>query len=287
MKKCDVPSVNLPVRPLDKALTSTQMEQIEKRQQRWEKRLSAAIKEDKSDGKMPSVQQNVTTKQITTECEIMDETESLQENIFEEIPDTVTESPKPMDVTLQSTNCEDCTNDNTLGNATESDSEAAYEAAKILLELSNSCKSAQDKNIQIPCENQERSFSKPEKETSLFMRLMMKTEHLKIFTGINSVLLENLKNCIKLCEKRPNQYGSSIEERIVLCLCKLKLNLSFKCLTVLFQMNHHTCSKLFIITLHSLARILKDAIYWPFVIMCVIYTFIFRKMFLNKLNIYT
>lgn len=97
------------------------------------------------------------------------------------------------------------------------------------------------------------------------MKLIKTDDQLKCFTGINFQLLSNLTNAVKDAEgeKESVQYCCSVEERIVLCLCKLKLNLSFKCLSVLFNISRQTCSNLFIITLHSLSFILEDAIYWP------------------------
>ena len=95
------------------------------------------------------------------------------------------------------------------------------------------------------------------------MELLKTDESLKVFCGINFTLLHNLKDVLMQCERKPNQYKCSVETRIVMCLCKLKLNLSFKCLAVLFRLSRQTCSNVFLVTLHSLAYILEDVIYWP------------------------
>lgn len=95
------------------------------------------------------------------------------------------------------------------------------------------------------------------------MDMLLTDDQLKTFTGINRTLLNNLTEAVSKCEIKPNQYKCSVETRIVLCLCKLKLNLSFKCLSVLFSLNRETCSSAFFVTLNSLAFVLKEAIYWP------------------------
>ena len=96
-------------------------------------------------------------------------------------------------------------------------------AAEILLELRNKY-SDFSKNQQHLIKGQQDI----EKEKLTLMNLLITDDDLKVFTGINFTLLENLKNAILMCEKKPNQYGLPVKARIVLCLCKLKLNLTFK-----------------------------------------------------------
>lgn len=93
----------------------------------------------------------------------------------------------------------------------------------------------------------------------------MKTDDdLNIFTGINFKLLQNISDAFALSEKNKYiVYSLTVQERIVLCLTKLKMNFSFKCLAVLFGMNRKSCSKQFFNTLSTLAFILSHAIYWP------------------------
>lgn len=99
----------------------------------------------------------------------------------------------------------------------------------------------------------------------LTLAMLLKTaDELKYLTGINHHLLRNLVTAVMDAEEeKATSYECSVEERIIFCLCKLKLNLSFKCLAVLFGMTRQSCSIIFTITLYTLAYVLEDAIYWP------------------------
>lgn len=92
--------------------------------------------------------------------------------------------------------------------------------------------------------------------------LLTTDDELKCFTGINFQLLNNLEKTV-IDVEGIRSFELSVKDRIILCLFKLKLNLTFKCLAVLFRITRQTCSKLFTITLHTLAHVLEDAIYWP------------------------
>ncbi|XP_066596589.1 uncharacterized protein [Prorops nasuta] len=155
-------------------------------------------------------------------------------------------------------NC-DCEVDSISKNINENED---YDIANILLEFYDQ-ELQEHKN---PQEARIKEFvsSKIQKENNInLMQLLKSDEHLKTFTGITFTLLNNLKEILTLCENNSNKFGCNIETRIVLCLCKLKLNFTFKCLSVLFCMTRQTCSSLFVTTLQSLAYVLEKAIYWP------------------------
>lgn len=134
-------------------------------------------------------------------------------------------------------------------------------AANILLELQSKCNDSKNENFIKKAEEINVEINK--RKTFNFMQLLKSDDDLKIFTGINFQLLKNLTNAVKLCENKRNSGALTVEERIVLCLCKLKLNLSFKCLAVLFSLSRQSASHCFLVTLHTLAFILEKAIYWP------------------------
>ena len=137
--------------------------------------------------------------------------------------------------------------------------EALLELNNITLEMENHQDSAFLTN-----KNEEISDLLSSNEKFSLYGLLKKDDDLKIFTGIDFNLLRNLCEAYKVCEKKSVHYHSlKVCERIVLCLSKLKLNLSFKCLAVLFGVSRNSCSKIFLNTLHFLAYILKHAIYWP------------------------
>ncbi|KAJ8669333.1 hypothetical protein QAD02_000592 [Eretmocerus hayati] len=95
--------------------------------------------------------------------------------------------------------------------------------------------------------------------------MMRNDEDLIAFTGVLGSLLDSLTRAVNLCEdKRQKQrFKNSSKKRIVLCLCKLKLNLSLRCLEVLFAMDRRICSKIFEYMVDLMADTLQDFIYWP------------------------
>lgn len=88
-------------------------------------------------------------------------------------------------------------------------------------------------------------------------------EQLVVFTGINFELLNGLEKSVKLCES--NRYAKNFincaRDRIVLSLCKLRINLSFRCLSVLFGLNRQSCAHNFYYMVKLLSKIVKRSIY--------------------------
>ncbi|XP_039312190.1 uncharacterized protein LOC120359286 [Solenopsis invicta] len=97
------------------------------------------------------------------------------------------------------------------------------------------------------------------------MLLIKNDDQLITFTGINHSLLSSLTEAVILCEKKhyTNKFSNSVQDRIVLCLCKLQLNLPFSCLAVLFGLNRKSCSKNVYYMIQLLSTILKKVIYRP------------------------
>lgn len=97
------------------------------------------------------------------------------------------------------------------------------------------------------------------------MNLIKNDEDLIAFTGVPFSLLNSLTEAVTMCEEKlvDKRFSNSVRDRIVLCLCKLRLNLSFKCLAVLFNLTRQSCSNNFFYMVELLSKILKKVIYWP------------------------
>lgn len=84
------------------------------------------------------------------------------------------------------------------------------------------------------------------------------------FAGINRDTLNTFMRC---SENVAGACGANIVDlrrNIILVLCKLKLNISFTCLAVLFNIgSNYKCSDIFYETVSLLACAVKPAIYWP------------------------
>ena len=95
------------------------------------------------------------------------------------------------------------------------------------------------------------------------MNLVRTDEQLIAFTGINFIILDSLEKAVNLCVKKyyANKFLNTARDRIVLCLCKLRLNMSFQCLSVLFGLSRHSCAHNFYYMVKLLSKILKPAIY--------------------------
>ncbi|XP_023217989.1 uncharacterized protein LOC111620308 [Centruroides sculpturatus] len=82
------------------------------------------------------------------------------------------------------------------------------------------------------------------------------------FTGIQTFDLLNV--IIKAGEPLDkNQRLLSFHDKVLLTLCKLKLNITFICIALLFKIPESTCRRYFKETLIVLEAVLKSAIYWP------------------------
>lgn len=85
------------------------------------------------------------------------------------------------------------------------------------------------------------------------------------FTGMRFDLFKELVEILKDCEEptKTAEFSLSPEDRVLLCLVKLKINLSFKCLRALFGVTRQTCTNTFVYILYFLEYSLSHVICWP------------------------
>ncbi|KAJ8673082.1 hypothetical protein QAD02_004343, partial [Eretmocerus hayati] len=97
------------------------------------------------------------------------------------------------------------------------------------------------------------------------LSLIEDEEDLIAFTGVSIKLLNFLDKAVKMIEDKDDQrrFSKSPRERIVLCLVKLRLNLSFKCLSFFFNMTQKSCYETFVYMVQLLSEILGTFICWP------------------------
>lgn len=97
------------------------------------------------------------------------------------------------------------------------------------------------------------------------MELFKSESQLNAWTGIPTFrLLHAIEDCVIV--GNPNiehGYSLSVLERIVLCFIKLKTNLSFACMTSLFQIANSTIAMTFNTMIPLIRRVLEVAIYFP------------------------
>ncbi|XP_014217993.1 uncharacterized protein LOC106646469 [Copidosoma floridanum] len=101
-----------------------------------------------------------------------------------------------------------------------------------------------------------------EKRKTLYS-LIKTDEQLIAFTGIDFELFKYLEKAMHAHEGAETQRDLGAAEKIFLCLCKIKLNLSFACLSVLFAWTEKKCTIVFKKVIVKLASILKNDIFWP------------------------
>ena len=106
-----------------------------------------------------------------------------------------------------------------------------------------------------------------EKKCKNLMDLLQKDSDLSAFTEISFDILKGLSKCIKLLLNKKGHIIErslcTLEEKIVLTLCKLKLCLSYECLGILFGVSKSTAFNYFIETLPLLAAVLEEAVFIP------------------------
>lgn len=96
--------------------------------------------------------------------------------------------------------------------------------------------------------------------------LLASDESLFTFTGIHTKhLLETLVECVQdiAVDASTNKKLLSLTDRIILTMVKIKQNMSFSAIAVLFGLQRQTCSNYFKNMTPLLARVLKTVIPWP------------------------
>ena len=87
---------------------------------------------------------------------------------------------------------------------------------------------------------------------------------LKLFTGLPS--LESLDIIVFYADKlidQSNQHDMPLRERVIIIMCRLKMDITFKCLAVLFNVCPSTITRIFRDTVHAIGKILQNFITWP------------------------
>lgn len=97
-----------------------------------------------------------------------------------------------------------------------------------------------------------------------FSSYIRTNDQLYYYTGIDLQLLQDIEKAMLVCE---GDFSEKQElkpaDRIILCLMKLRLNLSFYAIGGMFYLSEKTCKTVFYSTLQTLKVILRSAIYWP------------------------
>lgn len=84
------------------------------------------------------------------------------------------------------------------------------------------------------------------------------------FTGVgNDVIDACVISVNEVIKANDGQCIPNLRKKIVLVFTKLKLNISFACLAVMFNFSPSSCTKYFYTVLHLLALALKPVVFWP------------------------
>ncbi|XP_077277408.1 uncharacterized protein LOC143905713 [Temnothorax americanus] len=105
-----------------------------------------------------------------------------------------------------------------------------------------------------------------EKTNIILPDLLTTDAKLFTFTGIHSIdLLDGLVDCVLdlIVDASTNKKILSLRDRIILTMVKVKLNMSFTAIAVLFNITRQTCSNYFKNIIPILSRVLKVMIPWP------------------------
>ena len=120
------------------------------------------------------------------------------------------------------------------------------------------------RNIMSKCRLDE-AATEDRKVRITLMNLIRNDTELIAFTGVSFQLLNSLVEAIGICENKgySKRFVLPLRERIVLCLCKLKLNLSYICIAALFGITRQSAARNFIYMVDLMSKVLKSIIYWP------------------------
>ncbi|CAN7939956.1 unnamed protein product [Ixodes hexagonus] len=84
----------------------------------------------------------------------------------------------------------------------------------------------------------------------------------KAYTGVESTaLLDAIVRCTERIDSQKSEL--TVRERVILVLIKMKTNLSFACLAIIFKVSKTSISRYFHSTLQTLSRVMKAALPWP------------------------
>jgi len=106
--------------------------------------------------------------------------------------------------------------------------------------------------------------SSTQSERFSLLTLIQDSSKLFTFTGLNSFeTLDNIVLCVEKIMPDSAKFLLPVRLRVGLCLTKLKLNMSYAALSVLFGVSDDTCSHYFRHTVQVLAQVLKGLVYFP------------------------
>ncbi|XP_011877706.1 PREDICTED: uncharacterized protein LOC105567439 [Vollenhovia emeryi] len=100
----------------------------------------------------------------------------------------------------------------------------------------------------------------------ILLEVLTDMSKLYTYTGLSSFeLLDTITECVSEIEtvSTTNKKELSLKERITLTFVKLKVNMSFTALAVLFGISRHTCSNYFNEIIPLLSTVLESVIPWP------------------------
>lgn len=111
----------------------------------------------------------------------------------------------------------------------------------------------------------DRVLKSKEDKSFTIINLLSNDQELIAFTGIDFALLEKLTKLVIQYEENCQTFKNldSPRDRIIMCLCKLKTDLSFGCLANLFGIEIQLLLNYFFTTIRTLAVLLEKMIYWP------------------------
>lgn len=104
-----------------------------------------------------------------------------------------------------------------------------------------------------------------EKRLDILSDLLTNDKDLNVWTGLPTMkVLEALSASAQQLEQcYPKRFNMHVTDRIILTLARLKQNVSFAALAILFRISPSTVSQYFEYTVNILAEILEQMIYWP------------------------
>lgn len=97
-----------------------------------------------------------------------------------------------------------------------------------------------------------------------FFHFLKSDSELSTFTGIESFnILNIIIDLVKLVKPDDIKAKLSVQDKVLMTYVKLKQNLSYACLSIMFHCTAKQCQRIFTEMIHILSKCLKVAIPWP------------------------
>jgi len=149
------------------------------------------------------------------------------------------------------------------GRTTHLDHEEGYSFADMIAE--NSRDKASQVHLKQEDSDRKSSSDEESKRTSL-AEILSSDAKLYTFTGIHTrEMLDALVECVSDIdtESATNKKALSLRDRIILTMVKIKMNMSFTAIAILFGITRQTCANYFHSTCPLLSKVLEVMIPWP------------------------